>query len=469
MASSKKRKLHTCKKHPRVTARGRCTKCGSWICNECAVLFHGQFYCAVTCFPGTQVRNEPTPEPVRAAPLIADPVSTESAIRAEPVAVTSLERKPSPVSPTIAKPVFSWRRNLILWFTVTIALCSCAFALWEFRELRVLRHENAQLQEKRLQLIALLRKSNRDIAELKKTPPDTSVTPVPGAVSLPPLPPSRSKPQGGIPAADLNGIPLTFNNGSPDKPLVALTFDGGSNANAAADILDTLRSRNVKATMFLTGQFIRKFPDVTRTITEEGHEIGNHTLSHDHFTTWATDRTHTLLPHVHADYVKSQLSSVRALYRQVTGREMSPLWRIPYGEYNASVCAWARSFGHLHVGWRQGRTWRQGLDSNDWIPDEHTPGFKRPQEVMDKILAIAETKPYGINGGIILMHLGTERSQPDMQVHYIIGALIDSLRERGHTFVTISELAREAGVDMTKLDGDGMVRPVMDATSTTTN
>ena len=103
------------------------------------------------------------------------------------------------------------------------------------------------------------------------------------------------------------------------------------------------------------------------------------------------------------------------------------------------------------MGWRQGRTWSQGLDSHDWIPDDGTPGYKSPQEVIDKIITLAQTKPYGINGGIILMHLGTERTKRENQVHYIVGQLIDSLRIRGYEVVPVSKMMEQSGLDLALL------------------
>jgi peptidoglycan/xylan/chitin deacetylase (PgdA/CDA1 family) len=99
------------------------------------------------------------------------------------------------------------------------------------------------------------------------------------------------------------------------------------------------------------------------------------------------------------------------------------------------------------VGWRQGRSWRQGLDSNDWIADEETPGFHTPEEVLDKFLTLAKAEPDGINGGIILMHLGTVRKNPSAQVHRILGRLIDELTAQGYGFVTVSEMLRESEID----------------------
>jgi peptidoglycan/xylan/chitin deacetylase (PgdA/CDA1 family) len=202
--------------------------------------------------------------------------------------------------------------------------------------------------------------------------------------------------------------------------------------------------------MFLTGQFIRRHADVVGRIMAEGHEIGNHTFSHPHLTTYAQDHTQTVLPTVSEEFLRNELVKTDSLFRTMFGAPLAPLWRAPYGECNRVVCLWARHAGFLHVGWRQGKTWRLGLDSNDWTPDEETPGYHSPQEVFNKIVGLAHSGT-GINGGIVLMHLNTARQNKEKQVHHVLGRLIDTLQAAGYRFVTVGEMLRESDVDMSRL------------------
>ena len=70
--------------------------------------------------------------------------------------------------------------------------------------------------------------------------------------------------------------------GRTDTNSVALTFDDGPSAGTAK-LLDVLRENNVKATFFLIGKQVEKFPRVAQRIVAEGHEIGNHSFSHKIF------------------------------------------------------------------------------------------------------------------------------------------------------------------------------------------
>ena len=181
---------------------------------------------------------------------------------------------------------------------------------------------------------------------------------------------------------------------------------------------------------------------------------GCHTFTHPHLTTYATNRRQNLLPTITEAFVDRQLVKTDSLYKSVTGVPLAPLWRAPFGEYNKTICLWALHAGFLHIGWRQGRTWLLGLDSNDWTVDEEAPGYHSPQEVFDKILGLAHSGDSGINGGIILMHLNSTRVEKDKQVHHILGRLIDALESSGYRFVTVVEMLKESGIDISRLKRD---------------
>ncbi|MCR4919939.1 MAG: polysaccharide deacetylase family protein, partial [Prevotella sp.] len=61
---------------------------------------------------------------------------------------------------------------------------------------------------------------------------------------------------------------------------VYLTFDDGPIPESTPFILDTLRQRRVKATFFMVGDNVRKYPELYRQIVEQGHRVGNHTHNH---------------------------------------------------------------------------------------------------------------------------------------------------------------------------------------------
>ena len=236
----------------------------------------------------------------------------------------------------------------------------------------------------------------------------------------------------------LRYLSKSFTRGPLNRKEVALTFDGGSINNAAKPILDILREKNVKCTFFLTGEFIRRYPDTVRRIAAEGHEVGNHTWNHPHLTTYAENGKQNTLPGITPEKIKMEFSKTAALFKVVTGHEMVHFWRAPYGEYNKQILMWAAQAGYKHVGWTVGRGWENTMDTFDWVADKNSKIYKTADQIAEKILNYAKGKKHGANGIIILMHLGTERK--DDFPYKKLPAIIDGLRKEGYRFVKISEM-----------------------------
>jgi peptidoglycan-N-acetylglucosamine deacetylase len=226
---------------------------------------------------------------------------------------------------------------------------------------------------------------------------------------------------------------------------VALTFDGGAEANVSDEILDTLKSMGVKATIFVTGQYIARYPDLLRRMIREGHEIGNHTFSHPRLTTFALNRRQDTRPGVTREFVQGELRRAARLFEDATGVAISPYWRAPYGEHNEEIRRWAAEIGYLHVGWTRDLEAGEDLDSRDWVADPRSPIYYRAEQVRDRILNFGKGSAARANGGIILLHLGTQRRQD--RVDGELPAIIDGLRVQGYEFVPVSELHRALALD----------------------
>ena len=224
------------------------------------------------------------------------------------------------------------------------------------------------------------------------------------------------------------------------KSKIALTFDGGAGNGSTQKILDYLKDKNVRCTMFLTGGFIKRYPALTRRIVEDGHEVGNHTWSHPHLTTFAMNRRHNTLPDISRERLHEELRKTADLFLKTTGRRMVPYWRAPFGEHNLQIRRWAAELGYRQVGWTFGHGNGENMDTLDWVVDSTAAGYMTSQQILQKILDFGKDDPSGANGSIILMHLDTQRRNDP--VYEIIPTLIDSLRERGYKLVTVSELMR---------------------------
>jgi peptidoglycan/xylan/chitin deacetylase (PgdA/CDA1 family) len=241
----------------------------------------------------------------------------------------------------------------------------------------------------------------------------------------------------------MRGTPEDLTRGSPLSREIALTFDGGSEANVAGEILDALRAQSVRVTMFLTGQFIRVHPDWVRRIVAEGHEVGNHLDTHPHLTTYETNRRQQTLPGVTKEVFIGQLWRAEESFRNLTGLRMAPLWRAPYGEHNAEIRAWAAAAGYRHISWTRGVGAAEDLDTRDWVADRSSRIYRSRAEIASRIVEFGKGRREGLNGGIILMHLATHRKTD--RPHEGLPEILKTLQDQGYRLVTVSRLLDRLG------------------------
>lgn len=228
---------------------------------------------------------------------------------------------------------------------------------------------------------------------------------------------------------------------STGEKVLAITFDGGAEANVTAEILKALRDKNIRTTIFLTGEYMKKYPSYVQRMVQEGHEIGNHTLTHPHLTTYARNRRHDLIPSITKQYFQKELTSTNEVFRNITGRNLWPYWRAPYGEHNATLRAWAQELGYQHISWTVDYQNQESMDSVDWVADKKSRLYRSSEEIKNRLISFGERNGHGAKGGIILMHLGTLRQED--KVHERLEEIIEAFRQKGYRLLTITELLQK--------------------------
>jgi peptidoglycan/xylan/chitin deacetylase (PgdA/CDA1 family) len=226
------------------------------------------------------------------------------------------------------------------------------------------------------------------------------------------------------------GEALNLTRGPGGQKRLLLSFDGGSNAEVATEILDALKTRGVRTTIFLTGAFIQQFSDLVKRMAAEGHELGNHTMNHPHFAPGMKRGPRWTRERVQRELLEADAALVRLL-----GRPMDPYWRAPYGEQTAEIRRWAEELGYRHVGWSE------GADTLDWA----TPKERRLYRSGDAILQrLRQRLDRDGDGLIVLMHLGSERAEKD-RPSAGLGAFMDRARREGWAFVPASAFLHDLG------------------------
>jgi len=215
---------------------------------------------------------------------------------------------------------------------------------------------------------------------------------------------------------------------------LSLVFTGDARGESTGPILDTLKSHKIKAGFFVTGNFVRDTelrPLLKRAIAE-GHYLGPHSDSHPLYCSWE-NRDKSL---VTRDFVEHDLEKNVAALRKLGAMHgtMPRLFIPPYEWYNADQVRWARQLGVTLINFTPGSG-----SNRDYAP-EGDKKFVPPRKIYDDILAFEKTDPHGLNGFILLLHLGSGRKDP---FHPLLGPLCDELGKRGYTFVGIDRLLGE--------------------------
>jgi peptidoglycan/xylan/chitin deacetylase (PgdA/CDA1 family) len=212
---------------------------------------------------------------------------------------------------------------------------------------------------------------------------------------------------------------------------IALIFTGGEHGEGTEHILDVLKHAGIKASLFVTGDYVakREYHPLLRRMVAEGHYLGPHSHSHPLYCTWE-DRSRTL---VTEDFFRQDLErNIADLRRFGALRDDRLIYFIPpYEWYNAEQVRWARAMGLVLFNFTPGSG-----SNRDWIP-EGQRGFVPSEVILRDILTYEQEDPHGLNGFLLLLHLGSQRVD---KMHLQLTPLIDELSRRGYKFVRVDEL-----------------------------
>ena len=190
------------------------------------------------------------------------------------------------------------------------------------------------------------------------------------------------------------------------KKVVALTFDDGPSKKVDT-ILSILETHNVNATFFLTGDSIEQHLSETNKIVMAGHEIGNHSYSHDRLILKSYDT------------IKEEIEKTDALIRQ-TGFRQDIHFRPPYGKKLFVLPYYLKQHNRKTIMW-------------DIAPEVIPEIANDPEKLAAYVIEHSK------NGSIILMHLMSEDRQASLKS---LHQLIPGLKSKGFEFKTISEILK---------------------------
>ena len=201
-----------------------------------------------------------------------------------------------------------------------------------------------------------------------------------------------------------------------DNKAVSLTFDAAWGNEDTQTLIDILNKYGVKATFFLVGQWVDKYPESVQALSDAGMEIGNHSDTHPHMAKQSEKQ------------IIDEVSLCSGKIEAITGTEVD-LFRCPYGEYDDEVISTVRNMGVYPIQW--------DVDSLDWKDLSAAEITKR---ITSKVR----------DGSIILFHNAAKHTPEALP------GIIEYLLSEGYQIVPVSELLLDGEYE---IDNTGRMTP----------
>jgi len=199
-----------------------------------------------------------------------------------------------------------------------------------------------------------------------------------------------------------------------EEKTVAITLNAAWGDSDTDILIEILKEFDARATFFVCGYWVTKYPEALRKFYDAGHAIGNHGDTHAHVASLNFDQN------------VEEIAAAHTRVLRELGLEMN-LYRPPYGEYNDTVMKAAQSLKYYVIQW--------DVDSLDW---------KRPtpDAMADRVLNHKALQ----NGSIILFHCDI----PETPI--ALRKILAELKNRGYSFTTVTDLIHR---DNYKIDHAG--------------
>lgn len=200
-------------------------------------------------------------------------------------------------------------------------------------------------------------------------------------------------------SASSRQLPIYSVDTSGEK-LVAISFDAAWGNEDTQSLIDIMEQYGIKATFFVVGSWVDKYPESVKALSDAGHDVMNHSDTHPH------------MPQLSTSEIIGELQSCNQKIESVTG--VSPtLIRLPYGDYDDKTINAVRSIDMEPIQW--------DVDSLDWKE-------LSAQEITERVLD-------GVQPGSIVLFHNAAVHTPEA-----LPTIIKSLQDDGYTFVKIADL-----------------------------
>lgn len=184
------------------------------------------------------------------------------------------------------------------------------------------------------------------------------------------------------------------------EKIVAISFDAAWGNEDTQTLIDILAQYDLHATFFVVGDWVDRYPESVKALSDAGNEVMNHSSNHAHFSALSEDE------------IVADVTACNRKIEAITGKTPT-LFRCPYGEYDDHVIQAVNSTGMTAIQW--------DVDSLDW------KGLSAA-EIQKRV--VSKVQP----GSIVLFHNAAEHTPEALP------GIIESLLADGYTIVPISQI-----------------------------
>jgi len=220
--------------------------------------------------------------------------------------------------------------------------------------------------------------------------------------------------------------------GDLNKKEIALVFTGDEFADGGQFISGVLREKGIKSSFFFTGNFYRNPANelLIKTLVSDGHYLGPHSDRHLLYCDW--NNRDSLL--VDFDKFSSDINkNYKAMEQFGISRAYARNFLPPFEWYNSEISRWCDRTGLRLINFSPGT-----LSHADYTTPD-MPNYRSSMQIFDSILNYELKSEKGLNGFILLIHIGSSPARTD-KFYLLLDELIDELTKRGYIFCRIDSL-----------------------------